>query len=116
MCANAAACSLVEHLSVDVWSEQQGPGLPLDVVVTRDSLATLTASGIAWRMLVPDIDAVARAEHARLARPTAARPGDWFAEYRDYTAIGTHLRELAELAPDRARVQVIGASLEGRPL
>lgn len=116
LCANAAACSLVERLSIDVWSEEQGPHLPLDVVVTRDSLATLTASGIAWQVLVPDIDAVARAERARLARPTAARPADWFAEYRDYTAIGTHLRELAELAPDRARIQVIGASLEGRPI
>ncbi|NVB85541.1 MAG: peptidase M14 [Kofleriaceae bacterium] len=116
MCADAATCSLVERVSLDVWSEEQGPGLPLDVVVTRDGLAELAAAGIHWDVLVADIDAVARAEHARLAQPVAARPADWFAEYRDYTAISGHLRELAELAPDRASMHPIGATLEGRPI
>lgn len=116
MCADAAACSLVEHVAIDVWSEEQGPGLPLDVVVAQDDLGKLAAAGIRWDVLVPDIDEVARAEHARLARPAAAQPADWFAEYRDYRAIGDHLRELAELAPDRAALQPIGATLEGRPI
>src|SRR6185295_4900112 len=62
------------------------------------------------------IDAAARAEADRLRSPAAARPGDWFGEYRDFDAISAHLRELAELAPDRASLQAIGGSIEGRPL
>ena len=88
----------------------------LDVVVPDDALAKLAAAGVPWQVLVPDIDAVAAAEAARLRRPAAARPADWFAEYRDYDAITAHLRELTELAPGRVSLQAIGGSLEGRPL
>jgi murein tripeptide amidase MpaA len=115
-CSGAAACGVVDALALDVWSEQRGPGVPLDVVVTRDALARLTAAGVAWQILVPDIDAVAQAEADRLHDPTAARPADWFGEYRDYEAITSHLRQLAALAPDRVSMHVVGASIEGRPL
>lgn len=111
-----ATCPLVESLALDVWSEQRGPGLPLDVVVTQDALGRLGAAGVPWQILVPDVDAAARAEADRLHGPGAARPADWFAEYRDYDAISARLQELAELAPDRAALQAIGASIEGRPL
>jgi carboxypeptidase T len=105
-----------EALALDVWSEDRGAGLPLDVVVTDDALDQLRARGVAFDVLVPDIDAAAAAEYARLHSPTAARPTDWFGDFRDYTAISARLHELAELAPDRAEVKVIGASIEGRPL
>lgn len=45
-----ATCPLVESLAVDVWSEQRGPGLGLDVVVTRDALARLDAAGVPWQI------------------------------------------------------------------
>jgi carboxypeptidase T len=112
----AATCPVVESLALDVWSEQRGPGLPLDVVVADDALGRLAAAGVSWQVLVADIDAVARAEAERLHGPAAARPGDWFAEYRDYQAITSHLRQLAELAPERVTLQAIGGSIEGRPL
>ncbi|MBA3819845.1 MAG: hypothetical protein H0X17_13195 [Deltaproteobacteria bacterium] len=115
-CGDAATCAFAESLATDVWSEQRGPGLPLDVVVTAAALAKLDAAAIRWRTLVPDIDAVARAEAARLRNPTVARPGDWFSEYRDFAAISTHLEILAALAPDRVTLQSIGGSVEGRPL
>jgi murein tripeptide amidase MpaA len=62
------------------------------------------------------IEAAARAEAARIHNPAAARPADWFAEYHDYDAITAHLRQLIELAPDRATLTAIGGSIEGRPL
>ena len=108
--------AIAEALAIDVWSEDRGAGLPLDVVVTGDALDQLRARGVAFEVLVPDIDAAAAAEYARLHSPTAARPTDWFGDFRDYTAISARLHELAELAPDRAEVKVIGASIEGRPL
>jgi zinc carboxypeptidase len=107
------ACDFAESLSLDVWSEERGPGLPLDLVVTPSALPLLDAAGVTWDVIVPDIDAAARAEHVRLQRPG---PADFFAEFRDYSAISEHLRGLAALAPERASVQAIGASSDGRPI
>jgi murein tripeptide amidase MpaA len=70
---------------------------------------------VAWQVLVPDVDAVAAAEAARLRSP-AARTAEWSAEYHDYRAIAAHLEELAGRAPGRAALAAIGSSLEGRPL
>lgn len=110
-----AACAVAEAFAVDVWSEQRGADLPLDVVVPADRLAALAALGVTWQVLVPDIDAVAAAEAARLHRP-AARGADWFAEYHDERAITAYLEQLAGVAPDRVALQPIGSSLEGRPI
>lgn len=115
-CHHAGACALAAAVATDVWSEDAGPGLPLDLVVTDTALAQLAAAGVAWTVLVPDIDAVARAEAARLHGPSALRPGDWFTEYRDYEAITARMRELTALAPDRVSLQQIGGSVEGRRL
>jgi murein tripeptide amidase MpaA len=117
-CDQPGACELAESLAVDVWSEDRGADLPLDVVLTPDALAQLAARGVAWDVLVPDIDAAARDEAARLHAPSAAtaEAADWFSDYRDYRAITEHLHELAQLAPDRAAVQPIGSSLESRTL
>jgi carboxypeptidase T len=116
-CSQPAACELANALALDVWSEERGPQLPLDVVVGETALAHLDRAGVAYEVLVADIDADARAEAARLRAPLLARPGDdWFAEFRDYNAIAGHLRELAELAPDRAELEAIGSSLDSRPI
>jgi len=113
-CAVASHCALAESLALDVWSEQRGAGLPLDVVVRGADLEALSAAGVRWQVIVPDIDAAAREESARLH--AAVQPADWFAEYRDYRAIATHLQELTELAPDRAAVQPLGSSIDGRTI
>lgn len=115
-CDLPGACDAARAVALDVWSEQQGAGLPLDVVVTRDGLARLTAAGFRPEVLVEDIDAVARAERARLRDPRAARPADWFAEYKDFAAISEHLRQLALQAPELVEMHAIGGSIEGRPL
>jgi carboxypeptidase T len=111
-----ADCAKVEALADDVWSEQRGPGLPLDVVVTDEALAELASAGITWQVTVPDVDAAIAAEAARLHAPEAAQPVDWFADYRDYAAISAHLEQLMQLAPERVAMQPIGASIEGRPI
>ena len=113
---SATSCSLAASLAIDVWSEQQGPGLPLDVVVMEDALPRLAGAHVPWQVLVPDIDAVAAAEAIRLHDHAIARPGDWFGEYRDYAAISAHLKDLAALAPGRVSAMPIGSSIEGRPL
>src|SRR5258706_3957647 len=76
--ADPRACELAEAVAVDVWSEERGAGLPLDVVVTPDGLTRLSLAGVAWEVLVDDIDAAARDESMRMQ---SVRPGDWFAEF-----------------------------------
>lgn len=115
-CTDERACKLAESLAVDVWTDRRGPGMPLDVVVRGDALRELRAARVTWQVLVPDIDAVARAEAARLRRPAATQHADWFAEYKDYRAIAERLRELALHAPDRASLHGIGSSLDGRTI
>src|SRR5687768_12102164 len=105
---------LAEALALDVWTEHRGAGDPIDIVVTERELARLAASGIAYDVIDPDIDATAAAEALRLQ---TTRPGkDWFAEYHDLEDTGGKLVELARLAPDRAKLHVIGGSVEGRPI
>ena len=119
-CDDIAACALADSLAVDVWSEQRGPGLPLDVVVNEDDLGELTARGVIWTVLEGDIDATASAEAERLSATASvsasADPAAWFSEFRDYTAIEARLQGLAEQYPERASLHVIGSSLDGRPL
>ena len=112
----ASDAAVVEPLTLDVWSEDRDAGLPFDVVVSDDVLARLRAQHIAFDVLDPDIDATAATERARLQSPTAQRPGDWFSDFRDYTAIVGRLEQLATAAPDRAEMKLIGGSLEGRPI
>jgi carboxypeptidase T len=115
-CDHDSSCALAESLALDVWSEDRGPGIPLDLVVTDDILPRLAAAHVKWQVLVPDIDALARDEAQRLQHTATTASADWFGEYRDYTAISSRLRELAALAPHRASLQAIGASFDGRPL
>lgn len=102
--------------ALDIWSEHTGPGLPLDLVVRRSQLLPLVLRGIDVEILDPDIDATAREEAARLRSPGAQRPGDWFAEYKDFEQVTGYLRTLALARPDLATLQTIGGSIEGRPI
>jgi carboxypeptidase T len=115
-CTVPSACFVAESLALDVWSEYRGAGLPLDVVVAADSLATLDAAHVPWQMIEPDIDAVARAEHDRVHRPAALQPADFFADYKDYRAITDRMIGLAALAPDRATIHGLGSTLDGRTI
>src|SRR5215203_2963620 len=65
------------ELALDIWSEHRGAHLPLDIVVRESDLPKFAASDIAFEVLIPDIDAVAREEAERLRSPAAQKPGDW---------------------------------------
>jgi carboxypeptidase T len=104
-----------EGFALDVWSEHRAPGQPIDVVVDARSLPSLFARGIAFEVLVSDVDALADEEAARLAAPQPAN-ADWFAEYKDYGAITDYLRALVEIAPDRVSLHGIGRSIDGRTI
>ncbi len=108
--------ALAEALALDVWSENFGPGSPIDLVVHDGDLPRLEAAGLQPEILVPDIDAVARDEAARIAQAEIHRPADWYGEFRDFTAITARLEDLAARYPERVSMSAIGGSIEGRPL
>ncbi|HEY0255512.1 MAG TPA: M14 metallopeptidase family protein [Kofleriaceae bacterium] len=112
-CHVAAACLTASSYALDVWSEEEGPELPLDLVVHASSIDALTAAHVPFTVTSPDIDANAREEADRIAHDGST---DFFADYRDYTAIVERMRELAAMAPDRVEIQAIGVTLEGRPI
>lgn len=107
--------------AIDVWSEHVAEPT-LDVVLDPEGLAWLHTQGLAWQVLVPDVEAVAAAERERLEAVAVAEaqrpptPDQWFSEYRDLPAIHAYLEDLAALRPDLATVQTLGTSLQGRPL
>lgn len=102
-------------LSVDVWSEQL-EAERIDLVVGPEGLLGLQAASIEFEVLVDDIEAVAEAERTRLAGARAARPSNWFSEYRNFHTVDAYLDTLVEARPDLASVQVLGHSVEGRPI
>ena len=110
-----APSELAESLALDVWSEGRAPGMPIDIVVDASALPRLSAHGIAWEVLVPDIDTITKTEAARLAAPRAAG-ADWFADYKDYAAISEHIASLARQAPERVSLHGIGTSIDGRTI
>lgn len=109
--------ALVQEVALDHWSAQIVDAQPVfDVVVDGSGLARLSELGVAWEILVPDIDAAAAAERARVQRAEAQRPTDWFADYHDFESIHARLAWLATEYPDLVALSVIGSSIEGRPI
>ncbi|HWB75927.1 MAG TPA: M14 metallopeptidase family protein [Nannocystaceae bacterium] len=107
----------VRMIAIDEWSEHVDPEeLAIDVVLDREGLAAVEDAHIEWELLVDDIDEVAAAERTRIASFDAQRPGDWFAEYHDFTAIQARLELLAAEHPELVQLSVIGGSVEGRPI
>ncbi len=86
---------------LDVWRDDV-------VVVPRHALYFIEGE-----IVDEDIDATARVERQRLASRASKA---WFNEYRDYAEVTARMRELAETAPDRARMHEVGRSIEGRAI
>lgn len=103
----------VRAVMLQLWSDGDG-GAAFDVVLGPEGIDALRDRGIAFEVLVPDIDAVAAAEKARIEQAEVARPGNWYAEYRDYETVDAYLDVVAARRPDLARVEQLGVSTQGR--
>jgi murein tripeptide amidase MpaA len=111
--ADDAQRELVRQYTVDLWSDSdEGP--VIDVVVSPVGLEALREHDVPLEVLVSDIQAVADAERARLEQVETAKPGDWFAEYKNYAAVDAYLDTLARRHPELVELEQIGTSVEGR--
>ena len=112
-CHDPAACALASEYALDIFSEDTGPGLPLDLVVHESTLSILEDVHVPFQIESTDIDADARAEHLRVTHDGSS---DFFADYRDLATITARMRELVALDPADVEMQAIGGSVEGRPI
>ena len=101
------------RLSDDVWSEHIGIG-PADFRLRPESMAALAAAGVAYEVLIEDVQSLIDAERARLASPVDG--AGWFDDYKDLDAINARMDALAAQRPDLAEVFTVGTSIEGRPI
>ncbi len=96
-----AQVDAVVGLTGDVWSHGYGVGT-FDVRVPADGLATLDRLGVAYAVLIPDVQAAIDAERAEIERRNMLLGGEWFESYHNYFQIKRHLAELAGRFPDLA--------------
>ncbi len=97
-----------------LWGEAVGIG-PVDYVASPTQRAAMQAAGIAFDVVIDDVQPLIDAERERLAAGGVAG-GNWFLDFKDYDAINTRLGELAQQRPDLASTFVVGQSLEEREI
>ncbi len=101
-------------LTPDVWSHGIGVG-PLDVRIPPEAREALNATGIAYEVLIDDVQRLIDIE-AQTAGREGGLDNEWFDDYKTYDQINTYLDTLAALRPDIARVFSVGTSIEGRAI
>jgi len=101
-------------LTPDVWSHGVGVG-PLDVRIPPEAREALDATGIAYEVLIDDVQRLIDFE-AQTAGREGGPDGPWFDAYKTYDQINAYLQTLADLRPDIATVITIGTSIEGRTI
>ncbi|MBC7772128.1 MAG: hypothetical protein H7210_06520 [Pyrinomonadaceae bacterium] len=105
-------------LSPDMWSEAAGIG-QVDFRVPCEALDAMREAGIAFTVLIEDVQALIDAEAARIAEANKlpvdpARGANWFAEYKTLPQIEAYMAELQAAAPTRVGLINIGQSLQQR--
>ncbi len=103
----------LQQLSPDVWSHRTDLG-EVDFRIPPENLAALEASGVPFRVLIENVQALIDAERASLAADGPA--AGIFDNFRTYSEVVAFLDSLAALNPDLASRVDIGQSIEGRPI
>jgi hypothetical protein len=117
---------LLLALSSDPWTCNWSGQVPaeVDFRIPADALPALDEARLRYTITVPDVQAAidnerARVNHAALIFDPAAAPArgtGFFADYRDWTAINDYADTLVQLRPDLASRQIVGNSIENRPV
>lgn len=86
--------------------------------VPGNARAPLNASGIAYTVIDPDLQATLELDHAqRQTQGGVERPTEgWDDDFRDFDEVLARLHVLAAAAPDIATIIDVGQSLEGREI
>ncbi|MCK6455817.1 MAG: hypothetical protein L6Q92_04730 [Phycisphaerae bacterium] len=96
-------------LTDDVWSHHLRLG-PIDVRVSPAQYDRLRQSGLACRVLIPDVQALIDREADR------PRGVGFFDDYHTYADVVAYMNSLVALRPDLAQTFVLGQTLELRDI
>ncbi len=110
--ASARLITQLDAAGLDIWTHRPTPGLPLDVRVTPQQKAALDAEGIAYEIMIEDVQAAVDAERGDGQNIA----GDWFSDYRSTAEVSAYIDQLVALRPDIASRIELGDSLQGRDI
>lgn len=107
----AAQLQQLIAMDLDIWSHHIGVG-PLDVHASTAERTALSAAGLTFTVLEPDLRA---AYDRELARHQVRDLTD-FEDYKDFDGIVAYINALATSRPDLCEILDIGDSIEGRDI
>lgn len=102
-------------VSAGLWSERAGPG-PFEVYVSPEGLEALAGTGVRFEVLVDDLQTLLDEERRANQAAKAARDSSFFDSYHNYADLIAYYQQLVTDFPALASIEVIGQSLEGRPM
>jgi murein tripeptide amidase MpaA len=105
---------LMDQLSDDPWTCGTSSSGAMDYRVSREKLATLTALGVPFRVLVEDVQALIDADLARRSEPFENRA--YFDDYADYAGVSNYVNTLVATHPGFVTRISLGDSVEGREI
>jgi len=105
---------VMQALGADQWSHRVEAGVPADFMIAPDVLGDLDASGLAYEVVIDNVQVAVDAENARLRGGGAGR--GWFDDFKDFDGINAYLDTLAANNPGLASVVDLGPSLQGRSM
>ncbi len=116
---NADDLNLMQQLSQDPWSHGEGMG-PVDYRIAPDNMHILDASGIAYDILIGNIQTLIDIEQDQIdvwdQNQHMLDDDAWYESYHNLSDQMTYMDDLAAAYPGLASVSTIGSSLEGRDI
>jgi hypothetical protein len=110
----ATARTLREQMTLDAMGQMAscrgGVGVPVDYILSPQSLAALRMTGIPHTVLNANIETLLRAERDEIARRASQRDLAWFNNYHPLAEIETYLAQLVATYPTMASSFNVGTS------
>jgi len=108
---------VMQGIGAEVWACEPRLG-PVDFRIPPASMAGLDASGLEYKVVVPNLQKRVDAENARIrGNAGGGVAGDqWYDEFKNLGAISEKVDQLAAIRPDLATRFVVGKSLLGRDI
>lgn len=104
----------MDALDADLWSHHITPGSGADFMIAPDKIDDLDATGLAYEVIVENVQEAVDAENARLRNGGGAR--GWFDDFKTLDQVNSYMDTLAANHPGIAEVIDLGPSLQGRSI
>jgi hypothetical protein len=103
-------------LTDDIWSEHVAVGGELDIRVSPEQLAAVQRSGLRYRVLIDDVQALIDAESVQVRAHRLLDDPAWYTTYHNYADVKTYVQNLAAANPTMATYINLGLSIQSRDI